>query len=48
VASVHRYDPDKKTMSVVTGSGGLSPAPSVQEAVYADAWARNIWADMLA
>src|SRR2546427_2476444 len=28
VASVHRYDPDKKTMSVVTGSGGLSPAPS--------------------
>jgi len=48
VASVHRYDPDKKTMSVVTGSGGLSPAPSAQEAVYADAWARNIWADMLA
>jgi sulfide dehydrogenase [flavocytochrome c] flavoprotein subunit len=48
VASVHRYDPDKKTMSVVTGSGGLSPAPSVQETVYADAWARNIWADMLA
>jgi NADPH-dependent 2,4-dienoyl-CoA reductase/sulfur reductase-like enzyme len=48
VASVHRYDPDKKTMSVVTGSGGLSPAPSVQEAVYAEAWARNIWADMLA
>jgi NADPH-dependent 2,4-dienoyl-CoA reductase/sulfur reductase-like enzyme len=47
VASVHRYDPDKKTMSVVTGSGGLSPAPSVQEAAYADAWARNIWADML-
>lgn len=47
VASVHRYDPDKKTMSVVTGSGGLSPAPTVQEAVYADAWARNIWADML-
>ena len=48
VASVHRYDAEKKTMSVVTGSGGLSPGPSVQEAVYADAWARNIWADMLA
>ena len=47
VASVHRYDAEKKTMSVVTGSGGLSPGPSVQEAVYADAWARNIWADML-
>ena len=48
VASVHRYDAEKKTMGVVTGSGGLSPGPSVQEAVYADAWARNIWADMLA
>ena len=48
VASVHRYDAEKKTMSVVTGSGGLSPGPSVQEALYADAWARNIWADMLA
>ena len=48
VASVHRYDAEKKTMSVVTGSGGLSPGPTVQEAVYADAWARNIWADMLA
>ena len=30
-----------------TGSGGLSPGPSVQEALYADAWAKNIWADML-
>ena len=47
VASVHRYDAEKKTMSVVTGSGGLSPGPSVQEALYADAWAKNIWADML-
>lgn len=48
VASVHRYDAEKKTMSVVAGSGGLSPGPSMEEAVYADAWARNIWADMLA
>ena len=47
VASVHRYDAEKKTMSVVAGSGGLSPGPTVQEALYADAWARNIWADML-
>jgi sulfide dehydrogenase [flavocytochrome c] flavoprotein subunit len=47
VATVHRYDAEKKTMSVVAGSGGLSPGPTVQEALYADAWARNIWADML-
>ncbi len=47
VASVHRYDPDKKTMSVITGSGGLSAAANVEESVYAEAWAKNIWADML-
>lgn len=48
VASVHAYDREKKTMIVVPGSGGLSNAPSEQEGIYADAWARNIWADMLA
>jgi sulfide dehydrogenase [flavocytochrome c] flavoprotein subunit len=47
VASVHAYDAEKKTMQVVQGSGGLSPAPSTLEGVYAEAWARNIWADML-
>jgi NADPH-dependent 2,4-dienoyl-CoA reductase/sulfur reductase-like enzyme len=47
IASVHAYDPEKKTMTVVAGSGGLSSAPSAQEATYAEAWARNIWADML-
>ena len=47
VASVHAYDREKKTMIVVPGSGGLSAAPTAQEGVYADAWARNIWADML-
>jgi NADPH-dependent 2,4-dienoyl-CoA reductase/sulfur reductase-like enzyme len=47
VASVHAYDQEKKTMTVVAGSGGLSSAPSVQEGAYAEAWARNIWADML-
>jgi sulfide dehydrogenase [flavocytochrome c] flavoprotein subunit len=47
VASVHAYDPEKKTMTVVAGSGGLSSAPSAQEGIYAEAWARNIWADML-
>ncbi len=47
VDSVHAYDAEKKTMLVVPGSGGLSPAPSAQEGVYAEGWARNIWADML-
>jgi len=48
VASVHRYDTQKKTFLPVPGAGGLSAAPSVEEARLADSWARNIWADMLA
>ena len=48
VASVHRYDPEKKTMLPVPGSGGLSARASELEGRYALAWARNIWADMLA
>ena len=48
VSSVHRYVADKKTMEIVQGSGGLSPGPSETEGQYAFAWARNIWADMLA
>jgi NADPH-dependent 2,4-dienoyl-CoA reductase/sulfur reductase-like enzyme len=48
VASVHAYDTEKKTMQVVQGSGGLSLAPSTLEGTYAEGWARNIWADMLA
>jgi NADPH-dependent 2,4-dienoyl-CoA reductase/sulfur reductase-like enzyme len=48
VASVHRYDADKKTMLTVPGSGGLSTAANELEGVYALAWAQNIWADTLA
>ena len=48
VASVHRYDAEKKTMLTVAGSGGLSPAANALEAVYAMSWAQNIWADTLA
>ncbi len=47
VASVHRYDPGKKTMVTVDGAGGLSSAANQLEGVYANAWARNIWSDML-
>jgi NADPH-dependent 2,4-dienoyl-CoA reductase/sulfur reductase-like enzyme len=48
VASVHRYDAEKKTMVTVAGSGGVSMGASELEAKYAMAWARNIWADTLA
>jgi sulfite dehydrogenase len=48
VASVHRYDAEKKTMQAVPGSGGVSTAPNELEGVYANAWARTIWKDMLA
>ena len=47
VSSVHAYDPKDKTMKVVPGSGGLSAAPSELEGAYGNAWARNIWFDML-
>jgi sulfide dehydrogenase [flavocytochrome c] flavoprotein subunit len=47
VASVHRYDADKKTMVTVPGSGGLSTEANRLEGVYANSWARNIWNDML-
>jgi NADPH-dependent 2,4-dienoyl-CoA reductase/sulfur reductase-like enzyme len=48
VASVHRYDVEKKTMLTVPGSGGVSSAASELEGRYALAWANNIWADTLA
>ncbi|MFP8779872.1 FCSD flavin-binding domain-containing protein [Hydrogenophaga sp. RWCD_12] len=47
VSSVHRYDPEKKTMLTVPGSGGVSAAANELEGRYAHAWARNIWADTL-
>lgn len=48
VASVHTYNAEKKTMEIVQGSGGVSGAASELEGQYAEAWGRNIWADMLA
>jgi sulfite dehydrogenase len=47
VDSVHRWDPAKKTLLTVPGSGGISSQRSELEKQYADAWARNIWADTL-
>jgi sulfide dehydrogenase [flavocytochrome c] flavoprotein subunit len=46
VANVYRFDDVKKAMIKQKG-GGLSKAPNQQEAEYARAWARNIWADTL-
>ncbi|MDB5795159.1 MAG: fccB [Noviherbaspirillum sp.] len=47
VASVHRYEADKKTLIVVSGSGGVSIGATTLEGEYALGWARNIWADSL-
>jgi hypothetical protein len=44
---VHAYDAEKKTLLVVSGSGGVSPGASALEGEYAMNWARNIWADTL-
>jgi sulfide dehydrogenase [flavocytochrome c] flavoprotein subunit len=47
VASVHRYDPAQKTLTVVPGASGVSAGRSEIEGAYGWAWAQNIWADML-
>ena len=46
VANVYRYDEVKKIMVSAEG-GGVSASPSEQEGVFASAWARNIWTDVL-
>jgi NADPH-dependent 2,4-dienoyl-CoA reductase/sulfur reductase-like enzyme len=48
VDSVHQYDKEKKTVSPVAGSGGVSTAMSELEGRYTFNWAKNIWADTLA
>jgi sulfide dehydrogenase [flavocytochrome c] flavoprotein chain len=47
IASVHRYDPARKTFVAVPGTAGVSPARSELEGLYGWAWAQNIWSDML-
>lgn len=46
VANVYRYDLQKDMMISAEG-GGVSTHSSDQEGAYADAWAHNIWADVL-
>jgi NADPH-dependent 2,4-dienoyl-CoA reductase/sulfur reductase-like enzyme len=47
VAAVYRYDAAKRIMAAASGAGGLSPAPTAAEAVYAMSWASNILNDTL-
>jgi sulfide dehydrogenase [flavocytochrome c] flavoprotein chain len=47
VASVHEYQAAKNSFFPIAGSGGVSAVRSELEGRYADAWAKNIWADML-
>ena len=46
VATVYRYDANKKIMLAAEG-GGVSAKPSELEGQYAKAWANNIWSDVL-
>ena len=46
VASVHRYDAEKKQPIPVVGAGGVSAEPSVTEGLFARAWATTIWQDV--
>ena len=48
VSSVHQYDAATKVVQPVKGAGGVSAARNEIEGKIALAWARNIWADMLA
>jgi sulfide dehydrogenase [flavocytochrome c] flavoprotein chain len=46
VANVYRYDAGKRIMVSAEG-GGVSAGASEQEGKYANAWATNIWSDVL-
>jgi len=46
IANVYRFDPNKKIMVPAEG-GGVSENPSELEGNYAQAWAKNIWSDVL-
>lgn len=48
VATVHRYNAERRTMLTVPGAGGVSKEPSVREGRLAMSWAHAIWSDMLA
>ncbi len=47
VCTVHQYNEKEKTFLTVPGSGGISAGITEIEGVYAEAWATNIWRDIL-
>jgi NADH dehydrogenase FAD-containing subunit len=47
-AAVYEFAGAERTFKPIAGAGGTSPTWSTAEARYAEGWARNIWADMLA
>ena len=47
VASVHRYDAEKKAPQPVAGAGGVSVEPNKLEGIFAHAWANTIRKEML-
>jgi hypothetical protein len=46
VAAVYRFDAEQADMAAMPG-GGATESASELDARYADAWAKNIWADIL-
>jgi len=44
---VHKYDKAQKTLVPVKGAGGISKERNALEVAYTQAWADNLWADML-
>nr|WP_320165839.1 NAD(P)/FAD-dependent oxidoreductase [uncultured Methylophaga sp.] len=46
VAAVFRYDPKTEKMAVMPG-GGITTTPTLLQGEFADAWAHNIWSDIL-
>jgi len=47
VATVFRWDPEKKAMVPPKGANGVSKEESELEMAYMESWARNVWADTL-
>ncbi|MDO9225769.1 MAG: FCSD flavin-binding domain-containing protein [Pseudomonadota bacterium] len=47
VATVFRWDPEKKALVPPKGANGVSKEESELEMAYMDSWAKNVWADTL-
>jgi NADH dehydrogenase FAD-containing subunit len=47
VATVFRWDPEKKALVPPKGANGVSKEESELEMAYMESWAKNVWADTL-